>query len=97
MFMFYFFRYEIYHLPGDLPGVFFPLKFTEEFFCGVLFVADAVIDVLNTELYEIDIFDVLFMLAFNVVADEFNFFCHLGNGPRVISPSIVNALLISFI
>lgn len=38
------------NIPGDLPGVFFPLKLTGAFFCGVLFDCDADIDVLNTEL-----------------------------------------------
>lgn len=77
-------------VPGD-----FPLKFTDVFFCGVLFVVDAVVDVLNTELYETEIFDV-FALAFRFADDPFNFFCHLGIGPLLISPSIMNALLISF-
>lgn len=76
-------------LPGD-----FPLKLTVLFFCGVLFDADAVVDVLNTELYETDIFDVL-ALALRLADDPFNFFCHLGIGPLLISPSIMNALLIS--
>lgn len=77
-------------VPGDLP-----LKFTGPFFCGVLFdAAAAVVDVLNIELYDTDIFDV-FALAFKFADDPFNFFCHLGTGPLLISPSIMNALLIS--
>lgn len=76
-------------LPGD-----FPLKLTDEFFCGVLFDDIAVVDVLNTELYETDIFDV-FALAFRFADDPFNFFCQRGIGPLLISPSIMNALLIS--
>lgn len=79
------------HIPGD-----FPLKLTAAcgVFCGVLFDEIAVVDVLNAELYETDIFDV-FALAFKLADDPFNFFCHRGIGPLPISPSIMNALLIS--
>lgn len=77
-------------IPGD-----FPLKLTVLFFCGVLF-DGAVVDVLKMELYEIDIFDV-FALAFRFADDTFNFFCHLGTGPLLMSPSIIRALFISFI
>lgn len=83
-------RYTI-TIPGD-----FPLKLTELFFCGVLFDDIAVVDVLSAELYEMDIFDV-FALAFRFADDPFNFFCHRGIGPLLMSPSIMNALLISFI
>lgn len=78
-------------IPGD-----FPLKLTELFFCGVLFDDIAVVDVLSAELYEMDIFDV-FALALRFADDPFNFFCHRGIGPLLMSPSIMNALLISFI
>lgn len=82
--------HKIQYVPGD-----FPLKLTELFFCGVLFDdAAAVVDALNAELYEMDIFDV-FALAFRFTVDPFNFFCHRGIGPLVMSPSIMNALLIS--
>lgn len=82
-------------LPGDLPGVFFPLKFTVAVFCGVLLVVVAPnAEQFIAELNDTDIFDVL-MLPLSVAADAFNFFCHRGAGP-FISPSIVNALFISF-
>lgn len=84
-------------IPGDLPGVLLlPLKFTPEFFCGVLFI-DIDSDVLNAELYEMEIFDVFAPLTLSAAFDAFVFFCHLGAGPRKISPSIFRTLLISFI
>lgn len=80
-------------LLGDLPGVFFPLKFTVAVFCGVLLVLVAApnAEQFIAELNDTDIFDVL-TLPLSVAVDAFIFFCHRGAGP-FISPSIVNALL----
>lgn len=89
---------KISNAPGDFPGVrLLPLKLTPVFFCGVLLVMDIDNDVLNAELYEIEIFDVFAVLALSAALDAFIFFCHLGAGPRKISPSIFKILFISFI
>lgn len=81
-------------LLGDLPGVFFPLKFTVDIFCGVLLALVALIaEQFTPELYDIDSFDAL-TLPLSVVVDAFIFFCHRGAGP-LTSPSITNKLFIS--